>query len=273
MTEKNNPSKVVEKNFQRLGSEKNPTIEAVINGLFRFDDYQQAKERLEAIRQNFVISAKLPKEEDKENTLKLWIRGYELDEDEEKKGYLGNFALLKIKKLKDEKYTIEAVKQRIAVKYHPQRKRPKRKHPDWGHPCLRIVKNEKSFETLEDAQKILAQLHEEYPNISIPSVNKLFIIIYSKAEKPPVSKYILEVKPDKKGGYYIDHRKNTYKRNQVPEKQSKPEENSQPQGYFSSMVKLGQSNKEQLKKLKEQKKEEDQKLKELAQKQKNPEDD
>ncbi len=233
---------------KRLATEKHPTIEAVINGLFRFEKKEQAVQRLEAIKNYFVVSSKLPKDAG-ENVLKLWIRGFKIEPDEEKEGYLGNYAALKISETKDKKFTIIAEKQRIALKYHPQRKRPKRKHPDWGHPCMRIIKKKTVFETIEQAQKVLAQLHEEHPLVSIPAVGKLYVILYSKAYNPPIKKFILEIKTAKEGGFYIESRENNYnKDNRKPavNKQQKSQvegEEQQQKGYFASMVELRKAKK------------------------------
>jgi len=153
-------------NNKRLATEKNPSVEAIVNSLFRLENEEQAIEKINALKDNFIISSKLPPSDDA-NAIKLWIRGYKITEDEEKKGVLGNYAEIRPLQLADGKFTLSAKKLDIALKFHPQRKRPKGKHPDWGHPCLRQVKKKKVFETIEEAQKILGQLHEEYPNISI----------------------------------------------------------------------------------------------------------
>lgn len=261
MTEKNIKTTV----NKRLATEKNPTIEAVINGLFRLENLEQAISKIKALRENFIISSKLPPSKD-ENGIKLWIRGYKITKDEEKQGYLGNYAEVTPFKLADGKYTLTAEKQDVKLKFHPQRKRPKKKHPDWGHPCMRLIKRGKSFETIEDAQRILGQLHEEFPNISIPAVNKLFIIIYSNSEKPPVQKYILEIQACRDGeGFIIEHKPNTYDKKKVVVSKDKKSEhsNAEPEalgkGYFSSMVELKRSKKSQIDELRKKNREEDSK--------------
>lgn len=252
---------------KRLATERHPTIEAILNDLFRFETEKQAQDRIDTIREHFIISKKLPKDKDNPNTLKLWIRGYGISKDEEKKGYLGNYAAFRTVKLKDDKFTIRAEKQPISLKYHPQRKRPKRKHPDWGHPALRLVKKQVSFDTIEEANNILKQIHTEYPDISIPSVNKLFVIIYSKAENPekPVQKYILEVKPARGGGFYVDYKINDYKKKQeLPKKKAEAESDSddssapkEQSGYFTSMVALKRNKKSKIDELRKKKQEEE----------------
>jgi hypothetical protein len=235
-----------DRKLRRLATEKHPTIEAVINGLFRFEKKEQALARLEAIKNYFVISSKLPNDED-ENVIKLWIRGYKIDEDEEKQGYLGNYAAIKISE-NDDRFSLVAEKQRIALKYHPQRKRPKRKHPDWGHPALRIVKKGVIFDAIEDAQRILMQLHEEYPEVTIPNTNKLFIIIYSKAldnNRSPIQKFILEIKASREGGFFIEYKQNNYqKKEPVAAKEPEQEKtDKKTKGRFTSMVELKRAKK------------------------------
>ncbi|HCR85458.1 MAG TPA: hypothetical protein DIV86_02155 [Alphaproteobacteria bacterium] len=250
----------------RLATEKHPTIEAIITDLFRFETKEQAETRIKAIKEHFIISAKLPKDSRDSNVLKLWIRGYMISDDEEKQGYLGNYAAFRVVQLKDKKFTIRAEKQNIALKYHPQRKRPKRKHPDWGHPALRLVKKGEIFETLEEANKLLKQLHTEYPDISIPAINKLFIILYSKADNPekPVQKYILEVKPSRDGGFHIDYRLNDYQKKQLPVKKvrrnedvEKLQNDNQQAGYFTSMITLKRDKKSKISDLRKKKQEGD----------------
>ena len=222
---------------RRLATEKHPTIEAVINGLFRFEKIEQALARLEAIKNNFIISSKLPKDDD-ENSVKLWIRGFQISEKEEKDGYLGNYAQIGIENVAG-KFRLLAIKQDIALKYHPQRKRPKRRNPDWGHPALRIVKKGIVFDDIEEAQKILAQLHEEYPEVSIPNTNKLFIIIYSKAldMKPPVQKFVLEIKPSREGGFIIEYKVNNHQKKTKVDAKPKGEE-KKAVGYYTAMAAL-----------------------------------
>ncbi len=212
---------------KRLATEKHPTIESVVNGLFKFTNMEDAVAKLNTIKEHFVISAKLPKDEN-ENTVKLWIRGFQIDDEEEKEGFLGNYALIKIKE-EDNKFSLIAEKQKIALKYHPQRKRPKRKHPDWGHPCMRVIKKGTVFENTEAAQKVLNQLHEEHPLVSIPAVNKLYVILYSKAYNPPIKKFVLEIKPAE-GGFIIESKENNYvKKDQTD---VKPQTEEKPKNTF-----------------------------------------
>ena len=243
---------------KRLATEAHPTIQAVLSGLFRFVNKEDAIERLDAIKTNFITSSRLPKSIEK-NATKLWIRGFQIEKGEEEQGYLGNYALIKITQI-DGKYTLVSEKQRVNLNYHPHKKRPKERHPDWGHPALRIIKRGAVFETLEEANKIFSQLHEEYPKATIPNPNKLYVMIYSRTPEDKrsendktVTKYLLEIKPSREGGYFIEYKqtkveeKNNkknerYKTYKVPqEKEAKAPEATQEnrqKGYFTSMVEL-----------------------------------
>ncbi len=220
---------------KKFATTTNPTIEAAITGLFRFDKPEKASLKIQAIRDHFVISSKL--QTSNMNEVKLWIRGYELTPEEEKQGYLGNYAAIKLKTLDNGLFTLVAEKQRINLKFHPQRVREKRKHPDWGHPALRTVRKKSIFKTIDEAQKILEQLHTEYPDVSIPNPGKLYIIIYSKAlnMRPPVQKFILEIKTNQEGGFYIDYKANAYNKKEPTKVEEAVKE---PAGYFTSKVAL-----------------------------------
>lgn len=239
---------------KRLATEVHPTIQAVISEMFRFVSRADAVERLEAIKDNFIITTRLPKPTDKA-TIKLWIRGYQITKDEEASGYLGNYAAIKIKKI-DGKFSLIAEKQKVGLKFHPQRKRPKKHHPDWGHPVLRAVKKGIVYDTIEEANKVLGQLHEEYPAVTIPNPGKLYIIIYHKVptDKKPASsesivqKYVLEIKPSREGGYFVEYRLNkvdTIPKQPIPVPKKRTQEivesENKIQGYFTSMVELKKS--------------------------------
>lgn len=217
----------------------NPTVEAATNGLFRFKDENQAKDRIQSIKEYFITSKNQP-EEKAETTVILWINGYSLEEDEIEKGYIGNYAIMGIEKTDDDRFTIKSTKLESELKYHPQRKRLKQKHPNWGHPILRSIKKKKVFGDIEQARSELMRLHEEYPDISIPCTNKTYIIIYGKVDgqKSPVQKYVLEVKVADGGGYYIDYSINNYKQTNTVTAVKSKEAAEPPKGYFTSMIEI-----------------------------------
>lgn len=190
---------------KKIATFKNPSIEACIKGLYRFESMQDAVERLNTLADNFELSGKFERKADK---LTLWIKGFEVTEEEKEDGYLGNFADLSVEEV-DGSFFIIAKKRKTALKFHPQKKRDDSIHPNWGHPILRDIKSGRSYQSPEDAMIELQRLHKQYPKTSIPTGDKLFIIIYEKLEgkKEKTHKYVLSVQ--KKGSeYIIDHRIN-----------------------------------------------------------------
>ncbi len=226
MNNSNNPSK--ENKILRYATANDATIEAVIHEMFRFTSIEQAKARLKAINETFITSKhqfdSVP--EAKENTLILWIKGYSVTEEEDEQGFYGHYAMVAIKEIKGGKYTLHATKLESELKRHPQRKLVKQKHPNWGHPVLRKLKAGKElFTKIEEAQKLLERLHEDFPEVSIPTPTKLHLMIYSAASKPAVKKHVLEIKASPSGGFIIECRESEIKKKLDKKKsvnQSKP---------------------------------------------------
>lgn len=232
---------------RRYATIMHPTIGAVLAGTYRFANEEQAKQQLQIFRDHFVLS-RHQNEESGENGIILWIKGYDVTNDEKKGGYTGNYALVGLKKLADGKHTLVATKLESELKYHPQRQRPKHKHPNWGHPILRSVKKQRIYPTVEAAQKELQMLHEEYPQVTIPLTNKLYLIIYSRQQNPPAQKFVLEIKVGDDGGFFIDAYENDYKAPKegaapVANNETKSQGEEPPGGYFTSMVALKRSRK------------------------------
>ena len=253
-------------NRPRYATVRHPTIEASIKGLFRFEREEQATQRLKSIADYFVLSKKhaSPNEatEDEQSQTKpseplreviLWVRGYYLNAADEAKGALGHFAKITVKETQDRRYTLRAEKVPVEIKFHPQKRRLQSKHPNWGHPILRSVLKERSYDSVEAAAAALQMLHEEYPDVSIPTGNKLYIITYSRGKEAakPVQKVVLEIKlsPAGDGSCVIVSKENQKPFQTKDEKaaatETKAEEASQqelekanPAGYYTSMVKL-----------------------------------
>jgi len=213
----------------------NPTINAVLKSLYRFANEQQAHDRIAQLKEHFVTS-KLSTGENAPNTALIWIRGYALTDAEIAEGYSGHYALISARKMGD-KYTLSALKIESELKFHPQKKRPKQKHPDWGHPILRDIKKKRVFASIEEASNELARLHEEFPEVSIPDENKLMIILYEKTPdtKSPVQKYKFAVAAIPEGGFFIDFKRNN---KAVKYKMHEGADKATGGGYFTSMVKL-----------------------------------
>lgn len=222
-------------------------VAAVINGLFRFRDQAQAHGRLEKLRGQYThVSERADWAETPSDTpfLLLWIRNFELSEAEEQAGYLGHYARITCCQMADEDglYSLQAEKIERPLKFHPQRKRPQARCPNWGHPVLRNIKKVKHYASLEEASGQLAQLHLEYPETTIPGVNKLYLMIFSREDSPsnPLGKYILEIVNEHGGGFTIVANKNEYKPRAV---KTPSDTQVAPLGHFSSMVALKQKRK------------------------------
>lgn len=226
---------------KRQASIGSPVMEAVANGLFRFTAEHQLRTRLARIREEFLIS----KDQDAANpdSIKLWVKGYALTEDERGKGYLGNYALIRPQKSPDGKYfSLIAEKLTIDLKFHPRKKRPKLKHPDWGHPILRAVLKKKLYGSIEEVQAEFARLHSEFPDVSIPGLERLNIIVYQKgkpAEKGnPVQKITLRIRPNEDGRFYISYALNKKKPKIAPAPGAEPPVQKSTKGYFTALVSM-----------------------------------
>lgn len=242
---------------RRYATIMHPTIGAVVANTYRFASEEQARQQLQIFRDHFVLS-RHQNEEAGDNSIILWIKGYSITPEEKKNGYTGNYAAIGIKKLPENKYTLQATKIESDIKFHPQRQRPSHKHPNWGHPILRSVKKKRIYPTVEAAQAEIQLLHEEYPQVTIPLTNKLYLIIYSRQQTPPAQKYVLEIKVAEQGGFYIDAYPNEYKggknlpgaaakQDAAPQADAPQEAEAAPVpgGYFTSMVALKRSRKKQ----------------------------
>jgi len=236
---------------KKYASVKNPTIEAIISETFRFANTDQAQSRLEALRETFITS-RLPEDVDPDpKELKLWIRGYGLSSKMREKGYIGNYARFEVKRAGKGKWTLSPVLLSIDKKYHPQRRQPPSRHPNWGHPIMRDIKKNRVHPAVETAQNELARLHELFPEVSIPLTNKMYIMVYQKTDDglPPIKKWVLEIKATEDGsGFYIDNYPNPYqadaraKAAQASVEETAPEK-KEAVGKFTSAALLKKSRK------------------------------
>lgn len=200
---------------RKYATVQHPTIEALVHGLYKYIHRKDAVARLENIRSNFVMSKESPASMNDAPVALFWIKGYAVNEAEEKQGYTGHFCRMEITTTSKGHFTLAASKVETPLAKHPQKKRQPSTHPNWGHPVMRSVKKGKIYPTLEAAAAELELLHLEYPEVSIPGVNKLYLIIYEKREgiKQPTRKVALELAA-KDAGFTIlckDNEKSTAK--------------------------------------------------------------
>jgi len=219
-------------------------LNAIINGLYSFKTKEDAQQILAGLREKFILSKLTPA--DSKDSLILWIKDFEITE-EEKKKYAGNFASLFIEQ-KGKKFTLLAQKIPTDIKNHPQKVYEKSQHPNWGFPILRSVKKGKKFKTTEAASKELRILQEEFPKTAVPGAGKLYLMIYEKAigkEKGgAVNKYVLEIKASPENdGFIIDYYLNTSVPKKAKPAEEQPAEAKEAQGKFTTMVELRRAKK------------------------------
>lgn len=205
-----------------------PLPEAVIHGLFRFATEKQAIERLKDFRNTFHLSKDQPASK---KGVRLWVADFAVTKDETEQGYCGHYAVVSVKALDDGHYTLICTKELTDISTHPHKKFPTRKHPGWSHPIMRAIKRKKVFKSAEVAQEVLDQLHEEFPETSVPGIGKLHLIVYEKRKEdaPPTCKYVLSIAP-KEEGFVLKAEKveEVAKAQKAPPKEQK--------GYFTGMV-------------------------------------
>lgn len=228
---------------RKYATANNPTIEALIHRLYRFTTRELALERFYNIRSHFVLSKEQPESAPDNPQAVLWIKGFSVTEKEAEKGFTGHFANMQLAQTDKGMWTLEAIKVERPLKSHPQKKRLVSQHPNWGHPVMRAVKKAKIYPTVEEAQAELELLHTEFPETSIPGLNKLYLIIYEKREgnPKPTHKIALEIKP-KDNGHMITWRDNEKKaapKFRHPDAVATADpavEEDQKKGKFASMV-------------------------------------
>lgn len=231
---------------KRYANISNPTIQAVISGMYRFATAQEAIEQLQTLRRHFII-AKKQINNPEHPSLILWIKGFGLEAGDEKHGVIGHFAIVTFQK-NDGRYTLFANKMSVDYREHPQRTQVSRNNPNWGHPILRAVRKGKTYATIEAAQAELTALHETFPKVSIPNPAKLFIMIYcsDRPAKERMVKHVLEIQTNPQGQYVISCRENTSKPKQkpkTPQADAAPAQANAPQGSFTAKIALARTKK------------------------------
>lgn len=191
----------------RYADSRDPRFAALIKSQYSFQSFEQAKERLNALLDEFTLSRESDPEDD--TSAILWIKGYGLTSEEKKEGYMGNYGRITILRLPSGTWTLQVSKIPRESRFHPIRKNPKHPIPNWGHPLLRSVLTGKAtFPSEKEAWLSLRKLHEEYPTATVPGEKRLYVQIFSKQHTPSrVRKFILDIVPMTEG-YAIESRVN-----------------------------------------------------------------
>jgi hypothetical protein len=231
------------KHAATLASVKHPIMNAIVEGLYRFETEEQAWKQLRIMVKQAICAKEQP-----ERAVRLWVRGAFVTKEEKAQGGIGNYLDIAPEKLANGRYTLRANKVVIAVTLHPQRKKLKGKHPNWSHPTLKHVQKGTRFETAESLMRELEKLHMDYPEVSIPAKGKVYVIMYQKSADSdlPIRKVVVSAKVDEQGLFFLQLKENETGKKAVKELAKKREKLSEKeqenperaQGYFSAMVAL-----------------------------------
>ena len=188
------------------------TIQAMVHSLFRFQTLEQAQLITNKFAEEFSLAPKFSDPLDKKSFV-LWVRGLDVSEEQRKQGYLGNFGRITMHSIPSGKWTLTLARMDIALRHHPLKKSVPKPHPNMGHPVIRAASRKKTWPSMQAAAEQLMKLHEEFPEISVPGLNKLKIMTYVRAEKgqSPVQRLELQVVKRDEGVYIIEIKQNLRK--------------------------------------------------------------
>jgi hypothetical protein len=181
------------------------TVQAMLHSLFRFQNPMQAQLVSNRFADEVILSPKMSDPKDRK-AIVLWVRDLDVTEEQRKLGYLGNYGKISLVKLPNGKWTLSMIRIDVPLGKHPLYVKVARRYPNSGHPVLRNAARNKTWPSMQEAFEQLMKLHEEYPEVSIPGVNKLKIMSYKKAEKgkSPVERLELSVVKRDEGAYGIN---------------------------------------------------------------------
>jgi hypothetical protein len=215
-----------------------PTILAAVQGWFRLTSQAHAMKKLAWIGKHFIRAH----EQDSEAsgppvTLRLWISGFAVTEEEKAKGYRGHYAHLRIAPIDGGRYTITAEKLPVELARHPQKAPPRMRHPNWGHPVMRAAEAGKVFSSITTAREKLTQFHEAFSEVTTPGKDVLHVMLYNRkllaeGAGSPIEKVILKIKPLSEGGVRLIIKKSSAKKKSEERKVA-----LEPHGKFTAMVK------------------------------------
>jgi hypothetical protein len=174
----------------------NTIIEALLTNSFKFPNRENGRKFLEKLREKFIL-AKNSGELIGQDKLRFWIKGYKITPEEQKNGVLGNYCVVTLQDAADGTCRVIAEKEVVEVAQHPSRKRKQARMPNYGHPALRLAKKSAEFDKFTKAAEILLDLHNEFPETTIPGKDKLDLMVYSRdgKNKPKTDKIRLSIKP------------------------------------------------------------------------------
>ena len=216
----------------RIATVDDPMIGAVADAFFRFESQKQAAEKLAHISKHYIRA-----KDQEPDSLRLWIRGFAVTPEEKSDGYRGHFARITIAAIDSGRFTLKAEKLIVELDRHPQKERPKERHPNWGHPIMRAVQTGKHFPSISVARCQLIELHEEFPDVTIPGKDKLHVMVYNRTLREgdndnPIQKITLTITPLDDGSAKL-----VVKKPSARKKPATKQETAEPKGKFTTMLK------------------------------------
>lgn len=209
-------------------------FEAIMGGMYRFAKEAQAKALIGRVCKQFLLSTDMGDA----NAPVLWIRGFNVSEDEKTQGFKGHFARLSIQQLENQKYTVIAEKIPVELSKHPEKAHREHTHPNMGHPILKIASKRSVYADITHARDDLMSLHEEFPTVSTPGNDKLFLMVYVGGQNPPIRKMVLKIEAVE-GGFVLDVKENVKPQpNKVEKPASERSEDNPSKGRYTAMVAL-----------------------------------
>jgi hypothetical protein len=221
----------------RIAAMHDPTIRAVVEGLFRLESEALALKKLAWVGKHFIRAREQDAvQEGEPSTLRLWIAGFAVTREEKAQGYRGHYARLAVAAIDGGRYTIRAEKLPVELARHPQKAPPKLTHPNRGHPVMRAVEAGKVYSSITSAREKLTRFHEEFSAVTTPGNDVLHVRLYNRnlleGGMPPIEKITIAIQPVAEGRVKLVIRK--------PSARKKPEDKkkaSESKGKFTAMLK------------------------------------
>jgi serine/threonine protein kinase len=167
----------------------------------RYPTRDDARHQLKLFRSKYQI----PREDLGEtDELLIWVQGYKVEPDEQRRGLVGNFARLTVTEEADGRFVVSVKKEfRDRHPIRDYRATGKgRVQPNWGHPILRKIVSGRSYPNERLAMDDLRALADEYPRVARPNWQRrlLGIIVWEPIDRlsgdvrlNPTRQYLFEV--------------------------------------------------------------------------------
>jgi len=227
----------------RFASVNDKMMNAVLEGLYTFPTESEAAAFLALLAGRFTTYKQ--KDAAASGVFLLWVRGYDITPEDAQAGAKGNIVRLRHEQAETGEWRIVAEKFPLSPNLHPQRRRAKHIHPNWGHPFLRSVEKEHRYASLEQAEADVKAFQQEYPQAVIPGKKVTYVMIYGRPQadkKQMVTKYLLKLDVDEAGKFLFRMELNTFDdkpaRAMPKAVEPSPASKDEPVGVFTAKLKL-----------------------------------